>query len=279
MKTLLTVLILIGAVLCGPHGSDEFEGRDGPGGRGGRGRGGPGGRGRPPFRPRPPPPYLRNVTEEARREYFDIVSNMNTTFAKQKEEILAWGEKYGVLTQVEEFNANMTYMKDEMKKNVTELISKLPEALQNFSALMENENQTPIQLHEAIGKLNAEDPKLYNVLKFILHQFMPRHGPRGPGKRGGRGGPWGFGGPGGEGDFGGPEGFRGQQGFGGRGGQRGFGSPGGFGSRGSEGSFEGRDGFGQPNNIEQGQEGFEEYANGIQGTQGGFGEQDNGFRF
>lgn len=36
------------------------------------------------------------MTEEARREYFTIVRNMNVTFAEQKKQILEWGKKYGV---------------------------------------------------------------------------------------------------------------------------------------------------------------------------------------
>lgn len=54
----------------------------------------------------------------------------------------------------------MTNLRNEMKKNVTELITQLPEAFQKFSTLMENENQTPIELRTAIGKLNAENPRV-----------------------------------------------------------------------------------------------------------------------
>ncbi|EPB71347.1 hypothetical protein ANCCEY_09565 [Ancylostoma ceylanicum] len=219
MNTAVAILAIIGAVLCAPPdfgGEGGPFGRGGPGGRGGPdGRGGRGGRGH--HHGPPPPPYLRNVTQEARREYFDIVRNMNATFAQQKEQILQWGEKYGIKDQVEQFNTNMTNLRNEMKKNVTELINQLPEALQKFSTLMENENQTPIELRTAIFKLNAENPRLYRVLKFSFDQFMPRHGPHGPhgpGPRGGRGGARGPGGPGGPFGPEGPEG-PGEEDFGG----------------------------------------------------------------
>ncbi|KIH57808.1 hypothetical protein ANCDUO_11997 [Ancylostoma duodenale] len=254
MNTAIAILAIIGVVLCAPP---DFGG-DGPfgrgGGRGGRGgpdeRGGRGGRGH--HHGPPPPPYLRNVTEQARREYFQIMRNWNVTFAEQKKQILEWGEKYGVKDQVEQFNTNMTNMRNEVKKNVTELISKLPEALQKFTTLMENEDQTPIELRTAIGKLNAENPpvslypvekyqvtsrncnlnlfffQLYRVLKFAFDQFIHRrgphgpHGPHGPGPRGGPRGPGPFG----------PEGFEGPRGPG----EEEFG---GFGQEGSMDGFQG----------------------------------------
>ncbi|RCN41476.1 hypothetical protein ANCCAN_12585 [Ancylostoma caninum] len=240
MNTAIAILAIIGVVLCAPP---DFGG-DGPfgrgGGRGGRGgpdeRGGRGGRGH--HHGPPPPPYLRNVTEQARREYFQIVRNWNITFAEQKKEVLAWGEKYGVKDQVEQFNTNMTNMRNEVKKNVTELISQLPEALQKFTTLMENENQTPIELRTAIGKLNAENPPLYRVLKFAFDSFIHRrgpHGPHGPGPRGGPRGPGPFV----------PEGFEGPRGPG----EEDFG---GFGQE------ESMDGF-QGNQIQGQNRGFEEF--------------------
>ncbi|KAL6740267.1 hypothetical protein Aduo_013638 [Ancylostoma duodenale] len=218
MNTAIAILAIIGVVLCAPP---DFGG-DGPfgrgGGRGGRGgpdeRGGRGGRGH--HHGPPPPPYLRN-----------------------KKQILEWGEKYGVKDQVEQFNTNMTNMRNEVKKNVTELISKLPEALQKFTTLMENEDQTPIELRTAIGKLNAENPPLYRVLKFAFDQFIHRrgphgpHGPHGPGPRGGPRGPGPFG----------PEGFEGPRGPG----EEEFG---GFGQEGSMDGFQGNQIQGQNRGFE-----------------------------
>lgn len=43
------------------------------------------------------PPYLRNVTVDARREFFRILSTTNETMAQQGQNVLTWGEKYGVL--------------------------------------------------------------------------------------------------------------------------------------------------------------------------------------
>ncbi|KHJ75174.1 hypothetical protein OESDEN_25210 [Oesophagostomum dentatum] len=195
MKTALAVFAIAGVALCrGP--SDMFGGR-GAGGRGGSeergGRRGPGGQGsfeerggqglRPPHRIPPPPPYLRNVTSEARREYFEIARNMSLTIAEQKQEILEWGKKYNVEDQVEEFNSDIARVKEEIRQNVTDLISELDEANKKLTALLDNEDQTPIELFQAIRNLTEENPPVYAVLKFASDLVMKK--PDGPHPRGG----------------------------------------------------------------------------------------------
>ncbi|VDP46601.1 unnamed protein product [Heligmosomoides polygyrus] len=188
---------------------------------------GPGGYHRGP----PPPPYLEDVTEEARMEYFTIVFSMDKTIADQKREILEWGQKYGIQDKVEEFNNKMESFRNEMKQNVTELIAALPSALEQFSAIRENEDQTRSQQEEALTKLKSADPKVHDVLRFIFHQFKPRHPHGKPGHQGigGFGPQGGFGRRGGmSGEFGGedmvgrPRGRGGFEGFGGRPGFGGF---------------------------------------------------------
>ncbi|VDO28418.1 unnamed protein product [Heligmosomoides polygyrus] len=207
------VVLVLGAALCDAH---LGVGRDDRGGRPGSHHRGP-----------PPPPYLENVTEEAREEYFSIVSNMDKTIAAQKQEILEWGQKYGIQDKVKEFNEKRESMENEMKQNVTDLIAALPSALQQFSAIRENEDQTRIQQEEALRKLKAADPKVHDVLRFIFHQFKPRHPHRKPShqgiggfeRQGGFGGPRGIGRdrmtgrPRGHGGFEGRPGFGGFQGY------------------------------------------------------------------
>uniref|UniRef100_A0A183GSW4 DUF148 domain-containing protein n=1 Tax=Heligmosomoides polygyrus TaxID=6339 RepID=A0A183GSW4_HELPZ len=247
MNIALVVLVL-GAALCDAYrGSGRGDGGDRPGSH---------------HRGPPPPPYLEEVSEEAREEYFTIVSNMEKTIAAQKQEILEWGRKHGIQVQswmvdmsrefepftdkVEEFNKKRESIGDEMKQNVTDLIAVLPSALQQVSAIRENEDQTRTQQEEALRELKAADPKVWlirgvnclaqfnlnllqvhDVLRFIFHQFKPRH-PHGKPSHQGIGGferQGGFGGPremgsevGGDHMTGRPRGhsgFEGRPGFGG----------------------------------------------------------------
>ncbi|KHJ78501.1 hypothetical protein OESDEN_21877 [Oesophagostomum dentatum] len=81
----------------------------------------------------------------------------------------------------------MADLRKELRKNVTELISQLPEASEKFSAVLNNEDLTPIQRCCALRNLTTENWKLYHVLKFAYGQFMIRqhrshhgHGREGP---------------------------------------------------------------------------------------------------
>ncbi|WKY05262.1 hypothetical protein Q1695_005909 [Nippostrongylus brasiliensis] len=130
----------------------------------------------------PPLPYLANVTDEARQQYFDIFWNFNQTIAEQKQGILTWAQKNGILAQVQEFNTNVTNQKNMVKQNVTQLIAALPAAFQQFASLSDNENQTPLSRAEALGKLSSENPQLYYVLRMIFDLVASkkdgkRHGP------------------------------------------------------------------------------------------------------
>ncbi|KAK5976203.1 DUF148 domain-containing protein [Trichostrongylus colubriformis] len=215
MNSTIFILAIIGAVLSDDFGmfdqAIDMDGSDdmvdsgemvGPGGRGGPGGGrfGPGGRwGRRGHHHRgpPPPPYLKNVTEEARREFFDIVKNMNKTIAQQQQDILSWAAKYGIQDQVQEFNANMTRIKSELKQNVTNLINSMLTEFQQISAIMDNEDQTLRQMFQALGNLSAQNPQVYHVVRFAMDQFKPRRGgrrPHGPGGKDFMGGFRGFGG-------------------------------------------------------------------------------------
>ncbi|VDM83932.1 unnamed protein product, partial [Strongylus vulgaris] len=127
----------------------------------------PRGSGSPCFsgRPRGPhafplPPYLQNVTETAKQEYFLIVTNNSLTLVEQKAKIQLWGRKNKIEDEVENFNANMAKLRKEIEKNVTELIQKLPDAFKKISVITDNEKQTRLQLFEAIKNLTAEEPKV-----------------------------------------------------------------------------------------------------------------------
>ncbi|KAK6024607.1 hypothetical protein OSTOST_09580 [Ostertagia ostertagi] len=134
MNTVIFVLAMAGAVHCHPTGKEGF--------------------GRVPdaLREMLLPPFLKTVSGQARIEYFAIVMSMNDTIAQQKQNILAWGQKYGIEAQVEEFNTNLTSTIKGVKQNVTELINSLPPTLQQYTSLIENENQTPpLELKKSTG--------------------------------------------------------------------------------------------------------------------------------
>ncbi|VDN19985.1 unnamed protein product [Cylicostephanus goldi] len=110
----------------------------------------------------PPPPYLRNVTKKARREYITILRNMSLTISEQDRETHAWAEKYGVAQEFAEFNADMIQLKEEVKRNVTQLVSELPQAVEKAFEVMGNKNQTFVQLLQAFESLTKKNPPVSN---------------------------------------------------------------------------------------------------------------------
>lgn len=61
---------------------------------------------------------------------------------------------------MQEFTANMTRLKTELKRNVTELISGLPVALQQFSSVVDNEDQTATEMKKSLADLYAKNPQV-----------------------------------------------------------------------------------------------------------------------
>ncbi|CAI2351538.1 unnamed protein product [Caenorhabditis sp. 36 PRJEB53466] len=186
-----------------------------PGGRHGGGRGGPGGHGGPP-----PPPFLQNVTDEGRQAFFAIVSNSSLTIAETETEIDSWASTYGVSEEVSEFKANLTAKLDEIKQNVTAVISNLPSVQSQLEAIFANKDQTRQQQKEAIEQLKQQYPQEVGVLFFLAAPKGPKGGPGGQGPFGGFPGNQG----GSQGGFGGNQGgFGGQQQGGNQGGRGNFG--------------------------------------------------------
>nr|CDJ80785.1 Protein of unknown function DUF148 domain containing protein [Haemonchus contortus] len=153
MNTIICIVVFAGVVLSAPGAKEDKHHRGGHHGD---------------LENSLLPPFLSNVTREARKEYFKIIFSKNETIAEQKKEVLEWAEKYNVTEGVMEYNDNITSIKKELKKNVTELIKALPAALDEFSKVMENEDQTHAELKQALRKLVSEKPKEYSVLFFAL---------------------------------------------------------------------------------------------------------------
>ncbi|EPB71345.1 hypothetical protein ANCCEY_09563 [Ancylostoma ceylanicum] len=163
MNSLFFALVILGVAECGSYEMNR------------RGRHGP-----------PEPPFLRNMTQEARREYRNILRNKNETIAAQKQQILAWARNHSIEAQVQQFEANLTQHKNELRANVTALLAELPQAYQRLNQITDNENQTPIQMREAINQFKNSSRKEFEVLMFASGQFRPRRGGprRGPGRNG-----------------------------------------------------------------------------------------------
>ncbi|KHJ78066.1 hypothetical protein OESDEN_22314 [Oesophagostomum dentatum] len=145
MNTLLIALTIFGVVL-----SDREDFQRGKGGHHGP----------------PPPPFLKGLNATVRKEYNEIMRQKNETIAQQKEKIQEWARKYELENQVQEFESNLTEHKKELQKNVTELIASLPAVNEKLVNIMNDENQTPLQMKEAMNDLKNQSRKVRS------HQYL-----------------------------------------------------------------------------------------------------------
>uniref|UniRef100_A0A7I5EA48 ANIS5_cation-bd domain-containing protein n=1 Tax=Haemonchus contortus TaxID=6289 RepID=A0A7I5EA48_HAECO len=155
MNKIIGIILIISAVLC--HGKREhfhFRGPSIP----------------------PPPPYFDEVNGTACMEYLDIITNKSLTIAQQKKDVQAWAAKYDITGVVSDYNTNMTKMMEEARKNVTELINKLPTVLQMAYEIMDNEGQTVSKQRRAYANLSAQYPKEYRVIEYTFQQFLSNCG-------------------------------------------------------------------------------------------------------
>ncbi|KAF1757548.1 hypothetical protein GCK72_014004 [Caenorhabditis remanei] len=152
-----------------------FGGQGGHGGHGGQGL--------------PMPPFLQNVTEQARREFMAIVTNSTLTIAEIEEQSSTWAQTNGVSEQYEAFSANVTAKLEEMKQNVTSVLTNLSSVLNSLETILENEDQTLAAQRQAIEELRQESPSEVDALFFIAQEVARPQVPGGRnGTRGGNNG-------------------------------------------------------------------------------------------
>uniref|UniRef100_A0A1I7UCL7 DUF148 domain-containing protein n=1 Tax=Caenorhabditis tropicalis TaxID=1561998 RepID=A0A1I7UCL7_9PELO len=133
------------------------------------------------------PPFLQNVTEQARRQYMAIATNSSATISELDEQFTAWAQTNGVSEQYEQFTANLTSKLEEMKQNVTSVLTNLSSVLNSLENILENEDQTLSAQGEAIQALRRENPTEVDTLFFIAQEVIPKPQGRG-GQMGNQGG-------------------------------------------------------------------------------------------
>ncbi|XGW31500.1 hypothetical protein V3C99_010009 [Haemonchus contortus] len=126
------------------------------------------------------PPFLKDVSLEARLDYHKIFVNKTLTIAEQKEEIKAWAKENNLTSEVTTFFSQMNKRMVEMNQKVAKLAGASPEAVGNFTKIMENENQTMSQMMKAIEKLKAEHPSVFNAFDSAMKEVMGKNGPARP---------------------------------------------------------------------------------------------------
>ncbi|PIC34133.1 hypothetical protein B9Z55_013879 [Caenorhabditis nigoni] len=136
----------------------------------------------------PMPPFLQNVTEQARRQYMAIVTNSSLTISEIGEQTSAWAQTNNVSEQYEAFTANVTAKLEEMKQNVTSVLTNLSSVLNSLESILENEDQTLSAQKQAVDELRQESPAEVAALFFIAQEVAMKSQEGQRGHHGSRGG-------------------------------------------------------------------------------------------
>ncbi|XGW31515.1 hypothetical protein V3C99_010014 [Haemonchus contortus] len=126
------------------------------------------------------PPFLVDVSSEARLDYRKIFVDKKLTMAQQKEEIKAWAKENNLTNEVKSFFSRIGKGVVEMNQKIAKLVDDLPVVFGNYTKIMKNENQTMLQMMEAIQKLKAEHPSAFVVLGSAMEQVMGENEQNGP---------------------------------------------------------------------------------------------------
>nr|CDJ82056.1 Protein of unknown function DUF148 domain containing protein [Haemonchus contortus] len=125
------------------------------------------------------PPFLKDVSLEARLDYHKIFVYKTLTIAEQKEEIKAWAKKNNLTSEVTTFFSQINKRMVEMNQKVAKLAGASAEAVGNFTKIMENENQTMYQMIKAIEKLKAEHPSAFRAFDSAMKEVIGKIGQHG----------------------------------------------------------------------------------------------------
>ncbi|CAI5449024.1 unnamed protein product [Caenorhabditis angaria] len=112
----------------------------------------------------PSPPYLKNVSDDARKEFFDIVNNDNLTLAEIDTQLATWAESNDISDSYSEFEAKKASYIAEIKAKVTSVVSNLPTVQSQLESIFENKDQTRSAQREQLDELRNKYPQEVGVI-------------------------------------------------------------------------------------------------------------------
>ncbi|KAJ1355492.1 hypothetical protein KIN20_012928 [Parelaphostrongylus tenuis] len=105
---------------------------------------------------------LKNVTDKAGEHYNAITSDENSTIIEQKENVLKWAENNGLQEEMQEIIIGVDSFMRKKRMNVTNSFIKLLLISKQLDSIMEKENQTLMEIYEALKGLHAKNSQPKN---------------------------------------------------------------------------------------------------------------------
>ncbi|KHJ95527.1 hypothetical protein OESDEN_04533 [Oesophagostomum dentatum] len=112
------------------------------------------------------PGVLENATREASKEYFDILSEEENTFAQINEKLQAWAKKHNLEKEYREGEDALKKSTEERNKQVLAMISNLSAVTSEYDEINENVNLTTIERRNKIRELMQKDPNVSSLITY-----------------------------------------------------------------------------------------------------------------
>ncbi|EPB70386.1 hypothetical protein ANCCEY_10535 [Ancylostoma ceylanicum] len=131
------------------------------------------------------PPFLKNVSDDARWEFYEIIRDLSTSMNEKMKKIEAWAQKQGVEAscfiikptkitekEVQDWFKKIGVFWDEINKNTTKVLSELPSVYPKVYEIMSDMSLTPRELYAKIRALKLDRTvarSLHAVAMAVIH--------------------------------------------------------------------------------------------------------------
>ncbi|RCN38025.1 hypothetical protein ANCCAN_16056 [Ancylostoma caninum] len=118
------------------------------------------------------PPFLKNVSDDARWEFYEIIRDLSTSMNDKMKKIEEWAKKQGVEKQVQDWFKKIEAFWDDINKNTTKVLSELPSVYPKVYEIMSDMSLTPRELYAKIRALKLDRTvarSLHAVAMAVIH--------------------------------------------------------------------------------------------------------------
>ncbi|VDP31229.1 unnamed protein product [Heligmosomoides polygyrus] len=125
------------------------------------------------------PPFLKNVTEDARWEFFGIVRDLSTSMNEKAKEIQAWAKRQGPSVEegVAKYFKKMDKFWNKVHDNTKRTLNELPTVYPKVHEIMSNMDLTPREIYNKIRELKLDSVtshSLHAVVMAVIHSDADR---------------------------------------------------------------------------------------------------------
>ncbi|EPB65241.1 hypothetical protein ANCCEY_15696 [Ancylostoma ceylanicum] len=121
-----------------------------------------------------PRPFLDKVSEDAKKEFWNVAKDKTLSVKQLREKQLKWAEKYGIKDQLQHFFEDFEAKAKVMDGEMTKFLAALPEMYNKFM-LIADDSKTMNDILEERRKLAGKNKEELKTILDILVKFIPKN--------------------------------------------------------------------------------------------------------